>query len=275
MCSGAGGGIGFLVGVLTELLKRGRRFDYVVGVSSGALTGIMYAVGKTEVLYNELLTIRDRDIVRKRPLRFGVSTLFGGHMGYYSNKPLRKLLRKHLINAKTKVDFTCVSVNAKTGEEVWWQIPRDTEFTPEVVDSFVSMVISSTAIPVAFSPEKIGDHYYSDGGSSTHTPIRPTRELVPEAQHMTIISSALQERNETGKSVISLAGGMLGDLISSIAEKDFSDFEYKNQLALLGDPRYKYIPADIYRPKQELAPTTRFHHKFTIPDIEHGKSIVK
>lgn len=255
--------------------SRGRRYDYVVGVSAGALVGIMYAVGKLDVLHDILLTVKDRDIVRKRPIRFGVSTLFGGDMGYYSNKPLRKLLRKHLLNTKTKVDFTCVSVNAKTGDEIWWQIPKDTEFTPEVVDSFVSMIISSTAIPVAFTPEKIGDEYYADGGSSTHVPIRPTRELVPDAEHMTIISTAMWERNETSTGVISLAGGMIGDLIRNVAEKDFSDFEYKNRLALLGDPKYKYIPADIYRPEQELAPTTRFHYKYTIPDIKHGKSVVK
>lgn len=272
--SGAGGGIGFLAGALDSLIDQSHRFDKVVGVSSGALVGIMYAMGRMNTLKDILFDITDRQIVRKRPIRFALSALTGGKMGYYSNSPLRALLRRNMINQTTLINYTCVSVNARTGAEMWWQIPKGTCFTKDVVDINVSMIISSTAIPVAFTPEKIAGEYYSDGGSSTHTPIRPTRQLVPDADVMTIISTALRERNETGVGVMSLAGGMLGDLVSSVAEKDFREFEHKNELALLGDERYSFIPSNIFRPNKKLSPTTRFHHRFTVPDYKHGQSVV-
>lgn len=273
--SGAGGGIGFLAGALDSLINQSHRFDKVVGVSSGALVGIMYATDQMAEMKEILFSLTDRDIVRKRPIRFALSALFGGKMGYYSNSPLRTLLRRNLIDKETEVEYTCVSVNARTGSEIWWQIPKGTKFKKQNVDSIVSMIISSTAIPVAFTPEKIGDEYYSDGGSSTHTPIRPTRELVPDAKVMTIISTAMKERNETGVGVMKLAGGMLGDLVNSVSERDFLEFEYKNQLALSGDERYKYINPLIIRPAKDLSPTTRFHHKFTVPDYHHGKSVTQ
>ena len=273
--SGAGGGIGFISGALDALIAQGNKYDHVTGVSSGALVGIMYATGQMEKLKEVLWYIEDRQIVRKRPLRFALSALTGGKMGYYSNAPLRALLREMLLGRETKVSFTCVSVNAQTGVEIWWQIPKNTYFCLSSVDRWVSFILSSTAIPVAFSPEKIGSEYYTDGGSSTHTPIRPTRELIPGAKHMTIISSALQERNETGVGTLELAGGMLGDLVSSIAERDFLEFEYKNALAQLGDGRYSYIPATVIRPIQPLSPTTRFHWRYTRMDYTHGQEIVR
>jgi len=273
--SGAGGGIGFISGALDALIAQGNRYDHVTGVSSGALVGIMYATGQMDKLKEVLWYIEDRQVVRKRPLRFALSALTGGKMGYYSNAPLRALLREMMLGKETKVSFTCVSVNAQTGAEIWWQIPKNTYFSLDTVDRWASFILSSTAIPVAFSPVKIGSEYYTDGGSSTHTPIRPTRELIPQANHMTIISSALQERNETGVGTIELAGGMLGDLVSSIAERDFLEFEYKNALAQLGDSRYTYIPTTIIRPKQPLSPTTRFNWRYTRIDYKHGQQIAR
>jgi predicted acylesterase/phospholipase RssA len=273
--SGAGGGIGFISGALDALIAQGNKYDHLTGVSSGAIVGIMYATRQMDKLKEILWHIEDRQVVRKRPLRFALSALTGGKMGYYDNAPLRRLLRANMLGKETSIPFVCVAVNAKTGKEIWWQIPKNTYFCIDTVDVWVSFILSSTAIPVAFSPVKISGDYYTDGGSSTHTPIRPTRSLVPSAQHMTIISSALQERNETGVGTIELAGGMLGDLVSSIAERDFLEFEYKNALAQLGDSRYTYIPATIIRPKQPLSPTTRFNWRYTRVDYRHGVSVAE
>jgi len=268
--SGAGGGIGYLGGAVQELTKR-YRYDKIVGVSSGALVGIMYSIDRLDRLKELLFKIKDRDVVRKRPLRFLASTAFGGSMGYYSNKPLRKLLTNELRGHTTEIDFTCVSVNARTGKPIWWQIPKGTTFTEQSIDSFVSMIISSTAIPVAFSPEKIGDEYYVDGGVSTHTPIQPMKDLLPQANHISIVSTALQERTETGVGIIQMASGVMGDLVSSISERDFMEFEFKNKLALEGHPAYRYFDNIIIRPTKPLSPTTRFHYQFTQPDWSHGE----
>jgi predicted acylesterase/phospholipase RssA len=268
--SGAGGGIGYLGGAVSTLTKK-YRYDKIVGVSSGALVGIMYAIDRLDRLKEILFHITDRQVVRKRPLRFGISTLFGGSMGYYSNAPLRKLLTNELRGHTTEIDFTCVAVNARTGKPIWWQIPKGTHLTGGSLNAFVSMILSSTAIPVAFSPEKIGDEYYVDGGVSTHTPIQPMKDLLPQANHISIVSTALQERSETGVGIIQLTGGVIGDLVSSISERDFMEFEFKNKLALQGHPDYRYFDNIIIRPEKPLSPTTRFHYQFTQPDWAHGE----
>lgn len=267
--SGGGGAIGYLAGAVRVLSER-YTYEKIVGVSSGALTGIMLSIGRIDRLIEKLSEITDREVVRKRPLRFGISTLFGGSMGYYSNRPLRRLLREELLGYETLIDFSCVAVNARTGRPIWWQIPKKTEFTENTVDAWVSQILSSTAIPVAFSPIKIGNEYYTDGGSDTHVPIEPLKALLPDAKHISIVSTAANEREETGISIIQIAGGMTGDLISSVSERDFLKFEFKNRLALQGDPEYRYYDNIIIRPEQELAPTTRFHYKYMNPDIEHG-----
>ncbi len=276
--SGAGGAIGFLAGALSVVMKE-IQHDKVVGVSAGALTGIMYACRRMDRLQELLITIEDKDVVNKRLKKYARRLLF--HLigiatpikGIYDNTPLRKLIRKELMGQMVHIHYTCVSVNAHTGQEIWWQIPKGTIFTDADVDSFISMIISSTAIPGIFPPEKIGRQYYVDGGVKTHTPIQPTKQFLPQADHLTIISTGARERRqiENIKSDLDYLPEVLTDLISLVPEKDFTDFDYRNQLAQCGHPDYRYFPSLIIKPTQALAPATRFHHEFIQKDWRHGE----
>ena len=273
--SGAGGAIGFLVGALTRV---NREHQKVVGVSSGALVGIMYATGNLRRLYSLLTHITDEEVAKKRVFRYirrHVYHLVGVKkplMGIYDNKPLRKLLRRELIGQTVDIDFTAVSVNVKTGDEKWFTIEKGTTFTEKNINKYVSQIISSTAIPGVFPPEKIDGQLYIDGGISTHTPIRPLKALLPEADHITIISTATGEKARVEEVVTDFdyLPGRLSDLIKIVPTKDFFEFEYKNKLAKAGHSDYTYYPSLIIRPDQELAPTVRFHHSYMIPDYYHG-----
>jgi predicted acylesterase/phospholipase RssA len=275
--SGAGGAIGFLTGALSVVQKE-IEHDKVVGVSSGALTGIMYACKRMDRMQDLLFTIKDHDVAEKRLKKYIQRLLF--HLigiarpikGIYDNKPLRNLLRQELVGQTVFIDYTCVSVNIHTGGEIWWQIPKGTTFADADVDSFVSMIISSTAIPGMFPPEKIGGKYYADGGIKTHTPIQPTKQLLPEADHLTIISTGARQRREIGsiRSDLDYLPEVLSDLIGMVPEKDFSEFQYRNELARRGHPDYRYFPSLIVKPAQILAPTGRFHHQFMQEDWWHG-----
>lgn len=278
--SGAGGGIGFLLGSLQVLIEAGYKFKIAVGVSSGALLALMYAMGKIDRLGFLLLKMVDAEIAKKRLLAYGFRLgafklgLSDPLFGMYDNRPLFNLLRREMLNQKILIDYTCVSVNAKTGKEMWWQIPAGTVFTQDVVDTFARMVLSSTAIPGFFPATNINGTYYTDGGSSTHTPIEPTKQLMPDADHITILTSAGYEKEPVDKikSDMDHVPARASEVLSKVAEVDFLKFHYKNELARCGCREdLKYFPSTIIDPAQELAPIHRFHHKFIVKDIAHGR----
>jgi|GEM_PF-1485535 len=280
--SGAGGAIGFLLGALMVLVEHGYRHAIAIGVSSGGILALMYAMGRLERMLELLSTIEDDDVANKRLLAWGFR--LGTHKlglsdplhGAYDNRPLLELLKREMIGQTMLIDFVCVSVNSKTGREMWWQIPAGTTFSKGDVEYFAKMVLSTTAIPGVFGAVEIGGEYYTDGGSSTHTPIEPTKIMMPDADHITILSTAGFEAKPLKhiKSDLDHAPERASDVLAKVAEVDFLKFHYKNELAKCGcRDDLTYYPSTIVKPEQELAPTTRFHHKYMVPDIVHGREM--
>lgn len=303
--SGAGGAIGFHCGAL-DVVTRQYLPDKIVGVSSGSLAGIMLAVGKLDRMNHILETVIDSDIVQKRIFRYvrrQVTHWLGlanPQLGVYDNSPLRGLLYDELIGQTVQIEFSAIAVNAKTRALATWTVPRGTRITVQNVDMIVSQIMSSTAIPGVFPPEKINGHYYIDGGVVTHTPIEPLKHLLPDCDHITIISTAGLERDHTRriKTDLDYLPDVLSELIALVPERDFMNFKHKNKEALyqeliedllkvinperltpelkgtingMMDPRLKWYPYTIIQPTQPLSPTVRFHYKYTVPDMEHGR----
>lgn len=276
--SGAGGAIGFLAGALSVESSK-RKYDVGVGTSSGAILIILFAVGKLNRLISILKKVVDSDIIEKRTFKYFRRFLF--HKiglskpinGIYDNTPLRKLLRKELLNTKTNLDVYFIAANLKTGEQVNWHVPKNTVIDESNVDTIVSQVISSTAIPGVFPPEEIDGKLYIDGGVVTHTPIKPLRFLLPEAEHITIIST-YNEKNkhviDDIKSDIDFLPSIITRLISLVPALDFMEFDLKNKLGAYKINGYKYFPNTIITPDEKLSPTVRFHHTLMKKDIAHG-----
>lgn len=274
--SGAGGAIGFLAGA-SSVLQRKYNASHIVGVSSGSLVGIMHATNNMQKMFDIFSDLIDEDVVIRRDMKYIFR--FAKHLigiknpliGFFDNTPLRNLLIDTLIDSKIHIDFTSIVVDYHTGNVVKFNIPKGTVFNINNTYDLVAKVLASTAIPVVFSPEKINGRYYIDGGVETHTPIKPMEELMPDCDHMCIISTAGHEAfiDKTPNSDLDIASNAIGRLISNVSERDFERFELKNKIAKLGG-KYIYYPSTIIRPSKQLAPTTRFHSDFIKKDVQHG-----
>lgn len=278
VASGAGGAIGFLAGALSIESSK-RSYDIGVATSSGAILLIMFAVGKLKVLLYVLKAIVDSEIANKRVFKYIKRFLFykigviDPLTGIYDNTPLRKLLRKHLVNTKTNMELYFMAAHLKTGAEARWHVPKDTVIDENNVDRIVSQVISSTAIPGVFPPEQIDGELYIDGGVVTHTPIKPLRDLLPNVDHITILSTHNDQQKtiiENIETDLDYLPNIIGRLISFVPALDFLEFKLKNKLGAYNIDGYTYYPNTIITPTQELAPTARFHHSFMKKDIAHG-----
>lgn len=280
--SGAGGAIGFLAGAL-EVVQKRYSIDKITGVSSGALVGAMVSVGRTDQLFDILYNLTDDQIAKKRMFKYArrtLSHLIGFRnplMGVYDNSPLRSMLRNELLGQTFQIDFSCFAVNIRNGSLATWTFPKGTEVTLNNIEMIVDQILSSTAIPFAFSPVKIAGEYYVDGGIETHTPIQPTKDLLPDMDQIIIISTHSDTRDTVNniKSDIDLMPSVLSDLIGKVSEIDFLHFKYRNELAMAGADGYKYYPGVAIQPRKKLAPTLRFHHKFTRVDMYHGRDMAR
>lgn len=276
--SGAGGAIGFLAGAMSNVLKR-EQVSKITGVSSGALVGAMASCGKMEKLLDILYHITDNQIAKKRVWRYARRTLshFIGIrsplMGVYDNAPLRELIRSELLGQTFNIDFSCFAVNIKTGALATWTFPAGLEVGMHNIELITDQILSSTAIPFAFSPVEILGELYVDGGVETHTPIQPTKDLLPDMDKIVIISTHSEEKQriDTISSDMDMIPAVIGSLVSKVSEVDFLHFQYRNMLGYHGVDGYKYYDTSIITPSQELSPTLRFHHSFTRKDIAHGK----
>lgn len=287
--SGGGGQIGYLAGVYLGLHNRGYRPDIIHGISSGALVGIFAATKQPDLLYQVLSTVTDNMVVKKRKIASVVTRHIGHWMGIvnpplavWNNDPLKQLLRKHLLDKTTVCDYYCGAYDLRESEYIRFSIPKGTTFTEDTVDSWVAMIVASTAIPGIFDPVEWGERQWWDGGLKYHTAIDPM-ERLEEIDHLTIITTKEPEFTKHKiKDILGVIRASIGALLDMAAERGFERFELINHITAKvgrvprksGNGFYRYIPYDIYRPEKKLAPSTRFHNKYIVPDMEHGLSQV-
>lgn len=178
--SGGGAKGAFQVGVLDELIvRRGLKFDIVVGVSTGALQALAVAQNDVPVMLAEWLAIKkDSDIYKKRLL--GALGGFLGGDAIYNAKPLRKILERVADEAKLRASGIQLRVgvaNLATGA-----FRAVDEQTPRIDD----WVYASCAMPVFFDPlETVGPHgvkeQWVDGGVRDVTPLSTALDLGARA----------------------------------------------------------------------------------------------
>lgn len=283
--SGGGGQIGYLAGVYTGLHNAGKQYDVIHGISSGALVGIMAATDQTKRLETLMRTITDDMVAKKRNLAL-VAGRHLGHwlgvvkppLGVWDNTPLRNLLRKEILGKTTICDFYCGAYNLETNSYIKFHIPKGTTFTEETVDSNVAMILASTAIPVIFDPVVWGEQRWWDGGLKHHTAIDPM-ERLQEIEHLTIISTKQPDfATHDIDDIVDVLKATMQTMLDIAAERGFERFELINHMTSeMGEiPRrsgngvYRHIPSTVYRPERELAPSTKFHYQYTIPDFAYG-----
>jgi len=171
--SGGGAKGAFELGAIDYLIKdKSIDPEVLVGVSTGTLNAVMLAQGKgREGLLEQLGRLKE--------IWFGIrenrdiyTTRFGGIFGLlfkadslYSNRPLWRLIEKHVDPSKLKTSGRVLLIGVvelKSGE---YFLVDGTQ------DSIREIVLASTAVPVAFNPVDIGTGRYVDGGVRDVTPL--------------------------------------------------------------------------------------------------------
>ena len=158
---GGGGSRGFAhLGVLQALNEKGIFPEIVSGTSAGAIMGAFYCAGYSPV---DILTIL------KTKKFSDLSKMHIPTDGFFSLDNLRYILEENIKQPNfedLKLPFySCVS-NLNSGKAEYIHC-----------GPLHIMVQASASIPVIFSPVKVDEKYYVDGGLTDNLPVRPLVRL--------------------------------------------------------------------------------------------------
>ncbi len=203
---GGGAARGFAhVGVIAALEEAGIKVDMVLGTSAGSLVGAIYASGKTAAQLQEIaLKMEEAEITDWTLPFFNRGILRGEALSNYINRQVNNKLIESL-----PIALGIVATDLKSGQGVLFT-SGDTG----------RAVRASSAVPSIFTPVKIGDREFVDGGLVAPVPVRYAKQMGAELIIAVDISSA-PEGN--------LADGTVAVLLQTFAIMGKSINEYALQ----------------------------------------------
>ena len=158
---GGGGARGFAhLGVAKALLEKGIRPDIISGVSAGAIAGVFLASGMDPDEIFKLL--REQDFMK-------ISTFKMSKQGFIRLDGLKEQIKMH-IPYKNLEDLPVPLIVA---------VCNLNKARIEYLSNgpLAEIVQASSSIPILFSPVKMGDQVYIDGGVLDNLPIKPLRKI--------------------------------------------------------------------------------------------------
>lgn len=183
---GGGGARGFAhLGAIKALAEKGIEPDIISGVSAGAVAGAFIAAGKTPDETHELMkSLSMRDLTNFQMPKTGLFNLdrLGALLQTHLGKIDIKELPLPLIVSATDI------LNA-----------RAVHFTEGDLSDIVQ---ASASIPVLFSPVRIGELYYVDGGVFSNIPLQPIKD---RCEHTIVINISPMDRIETLGNIANIA----------------------------------------------------------------------
>jgi NTE family protein len=181
---GGGAARGFAhIGVIQELERAGIRPDVVVGTSAGSLVAALYASGKPGAELERLaLQMHEAEIADWSLPILGRGLFRGDALTRY----VRRAVDGRLIE-NMALPLGVLATDLKTGRGVLFR-RGDTALA----------VRASSAVPGVFSPVKIGDTEYVDGGLVAPVPVRQARDMGAEVVLAIDISSVPEANAATG-----------------------------------------------------------------------------
>lgn len=149
------------VGVIEELEELGIVPDAIVGCSSGAIVGALYAQHRDiKKVKKILIDLKYDDLI---------DFTFFQKYAISSSKKLEKFLQKHLKVddfSSLQVQFVAVATDLQKGEPVYFK-----------EGALLPAILASTALPGLFPPCKIENQIYVDGGITDPLPVSFARKL--------------------------------------------------------------------------------------------------
>jgi len=281
---GGGSALGaYEAGVIDEITENDpdRHYPILTGISVGSINAGFLAQAKDGELREYSKKLNDlwfgiegnKDIYTKTiwgALRLAWST------GVFDLEPLRELITKNFDPQKVRdagniLRFGCVDL--LTGRYV--------EST-EQSDNLIDWMMASAALPFAFPTPHIGEGIYTDGAMRSPTAIGAVIDAGCEEIDLIITSCLQYEKRITQLTADDMKNGLqLGlRLLTIMHDQTFMDamrdLQRCNDLADLGDPRYKKMKVNVYAPTKVLSSEmilTAFDPKLIRDWWIHGKSI--
>ena len=173
---GGGAARGFAhVGVIAALEDAGIKVDMVLGTSAGSLVGAIYASGKNAAQLQEIaLKMEEAEITDWTLPFFNRGILRGEALSNYINRQVNNKLIESL-----PMPLGIVATDLKSGQGVLFT-QGDTG----------RAVRASSAVPSVFTPVKIGDREFVDGGLVAPVPVRYAKQMGAELIIAVDISAA-------------------------------------------------------------------------------------
>lgn len=160
ICLSGGGARGIAhIGVLQAFESAGIFPEIVSGCSAGAMVGALYASGFSPRDIYKLIEHRSLYSI----IKMGLPDKGMMELGYF-----KKILTENIPHDSFQLlnlPFYVSVTNLNTGK---FEIVND--------GKLIDYVMASQSIPLVFKPQKIGDHYYVDGGVLNNLPVEPLRE---------------------------------------------------------------------------------------------------
>lgn len=237
----SGGGIRGIAhaGVLKALLDNEIKIDVIGGTSSGALIGVLYAMGYTPEYIYEAFKLYSKEIVglNNNLILLGVSSkIFGGEVeikGFKSGESLEKAynkmaLRKGYKNVGEILDLPVVitSVDIRNGKEyIFTNSVPNVENTDKYITNIEvgKAVRASSSFPGIFCPCEFEGHSFYDGGILDNVPVEEVRK---QGVDKVIAVNFKADDIENSSNVMDLGMRTLDIMGNKISEKNISSSDF-------------------------------------------------
>jgi len=181
---GGGAARGFAhIGVIQELERAGIRPDLVAGTSAGSLVGTLYASGMGGAELERIaLQMQEAEITDWSLPILGRGLLRGEALQRYVRRVVDGRLLENMV-----LPLGVLATDLKTGQGVLFRR-----------GDAATAVRASSAVPGVFSPVKIGDTEYVDGGLTAPVPVRQARDMGAEVVLAVDVSSVPEHNPSVG-----------------------------------------------------------------------------
>ncbi len=153
------------IGAIEAIEARGFKIAAIAGSSMGALVGGIYASGQLPAYRDWVLALTRTDVFRLLDFGIGRPGLFTGDR---LMSELQEIVGQHLIES-LPIPFTAVATDLRAQREVW------------LTDGpLFDAIRASMAIPLVFTPVKLGGRELVDGGLLNPVPIAAMRQALAD-----------------------------------------------------------------------------------------------
>jgi NTE family protein len=243
---------------------KGYQWDLIAGVSVGALNGAMLASRKFQRLYELWNNLTREQVLTGGFNLISVIKLIFGAKSFFGNEPLRQLIEQEFDPDLIQDDLRIGAVSLLTGEYV--QFTRGDPHLREAL-------LSSTAIPIVWSPVDVSPHYQSmvDGGVRNLSPLGDV--LADDPDEIIIINCNPQSPpvlESPPQDVLRIGLRTLDIMLNEVFINDLKVFQRINHLVkeaadygvTLHNPKdgkpYRYFDSKIIEPDEPLGDTLDF-----------------